>query len=128
MNIYLIFIFSLGSYVCYANSKEEALDLYDPKREFDNETQITHLGYASNELQEPKIILSNMKVKYNYKTIATNLRVFRARQNITQTEMAKVINISTAMLSALEHGKRKLNPRHIHLINLAYNIDIENYQ
>ena len=59
MNIYLVTVSRHFRYVCYADSKQEALDLYDGEVSTDQIT-VEHLGYSQFEGRNEIILFKSM--------------------------------------------------------------------
>lgn len=58
---------------------------------------------------------------YNNDTLATNLRIARARKNISQIELAHSLDVDSTTVSAWEAGKR--SPGAENLFKLANALD-----
>ena len=53
------------------------------------------------------------------------IKELRIALNLTQEELASAIGLSKSGISALEYGTRKVNDKHIRMLNMTYNVNPE---
>lgn len=61
----------------------------------------------------------------NYRIFGNRLRVLRINNNLTQENMADMLEITQSAYSKIERGERKINMEHLKKIGAQFNLQFE---
>lgn len=59
------------------------------------------------------------------KKIGERIRFLRIKHNISQEELEKLSGIHRSTISEIEHGKKNLSLKHLYLLAVAFQIEIQ---
>ena len=80
---------------------------------------------VSNEMVSAKDVFSDLNKKYTKP--GALLRGLRARENLTQVEMAKEIHVTQSDISQMEHGTRNIGRKIAQRIAGLFDIDYRSF-